>query len=171
MSLSAKPNFRVLGPRLGGRMRGVAEAVAALTHEQVDQLIEGATLEVEGERLTAADIVVRRDPLPGVIVAAGSVYSVAIDTALDDDLRSEGTARELINRVQRLRRDAGLDVSDRISVEWQSKAEPVAEAISRHRELIASEVLAVSIDRSQRSGGTDVDINGMRVRLAILRTD
>ena len=152
-------------------MRTVAEAIEAMTHDQVDELIEGATLEVGGERLTAGDVVVQRTALPGLIVAADAVYSVAIDTALDDDLVSEGIARELINRVQGLRRDAGLDVSDRIAIEWESNAESVVDAMSRHRELIASEVLATSIARSQPASGVEVDVNGLSVHLDILRAE
>ena len=171
VALSAKPNFKLLGPALGSRMRTVAEAIEAMTHDQVDELIEGATLEVGGERLTAGDVVVQRTALPGLIVAADAVYSVAIDTALDDDLVSEGIARELINRVQGLRRDAGLDVSDRIAIEWESNAESVVDAMSRHRELIASEVLATSIARSQPASGVEVDVNGLSVHLDILRAE
>ena len=171
VALSAKPNFKVLGPALGSRMRSVAEAIEALTHDQVDQLIEGSTLEVRGERITAADVVVQRTALPGLIVAADAVYSVAIDTALDDDLVSEGIARELINRVQGLRRDAGLDVSNRIAIEWESDAEPVVDAMSRHRKLIASEVLATSIARSQPTSGVEVDINGLSAHLSVLRAE
>ena len=167
VDLSAKANFKVLGPRFGNRTREIAGAIATLTHAQVDRLLEGETLEVLGEQLTAPDIAVQRSPKPGVVVATDSVFSVALDTTLDDALLSEGLAREIINRIQSLRREAGLDVSDRITVLWHSDAVPVRVAVGDHSELIAREVLAVSIDRSASPLDMTTRVNDYEADLAI----
>jgi isoleucyl-tRNA synthetase len=148
VELSAKPNYKVLGPRLGARMKDMAAAIADLTHDQVDSILNGQTLEAAGEPISADDLVVRRDALPGVIVSAGSSFSLALDTTLDADLIAEGVARDIVSKVQGLRRDAGFDVSDRILVRWYSNAGPIKDAFARHGTLIAGEVLATYLYES-----------------------
>ena len=165
--LSAKANFKVLGPRFGARMRDFAEAIAGLTHDEVDDLIEGQACDVLGESVQAGDVVVHRTARPGLIVAAESQYSVALDTTLDERLRSEGIAREIINRIQALRREAGLDVSDRIAVGWHSDAVEVGAAIARHGDLIAAEVLAASMTEGGAGLGTTTDVNGLPLEVAV----
>ena len=173
IELSAKANFKLLGPRLGSRTREMAEAIAALTHIKVDRLVEGATVAVLGEQLTASDVVVQRSPRPGVVVAAESVFSVALDTTLDEALLSEGVAREIVNRIQGLRREAGLDVSDRITVRWHSDAGPVRTAFDDLGALIAREVLAAAIDEttSPLTWRTRVDVHDVGLAIEIVRGD
>jgi isoleucyl-tRNA synthetase len=167
VELSARANFKVLGPRLGGRMRDVAEAISALSHGEVDRLLEGETLEVFGEPLAAPDIVVQRAPRPGVVVAADSLFSVALDTTLDAALLGEGLARELINRIQTLRRDGGLDVSDRIRVRWHGNDDVLRAALADHGDLVAREVLATSISESEAPLAHQVLVNDRELSLAI----
>jgi isoleucyl-tRNA synthetase len=167
VELSAKANFKTLGPRLGSKMREVAAGIAALDHEAVDRLLDGETVDVAGEPLTAADVAVQRSPRPGVVVAADSVFSVALDTTLDADLISEGLAREIVNRLQAMRRETGLDVSDRIRVRWHSGSEQVRAAFGDYGDLIASEVLATSMEQKDEPRGGAVTVNNESVDLAI----
>ena len=167
VALAAKANFGVLGPRLGSRTRVVASAIADLGHDDVDRLLEGHAVEIEGEPITIDDVVVDRTPRHGVVVAADATFSVALDTELDDGLASEGTAREVINRLQGLRRQADLAVSDRIAVAWDSDDDDVAAAVAAHERLIADEVLAVTFERDVGLDAPAVDVGDatLRVRL------
>lgn len=142
VTLSAKADFSKLGPRFGPMMRDMATAIARLEPEQIESLLEGGAIDVNGETLTIDDIMITRDAVPGVIVQTEGALAVALDTTLTDELRSEGMAREVVSRVQQMRREAGLDVTDRVSVAWHSDDPLVVSALRDHGESIASEVLA-----------------------------
>ncbi len=167
VDLSAKPNFKVLGPRYGARMREVAAAVDRLEHRTIASILDGVADTATGFGLTADDLVVTRRARDGTVVATDGPVSVALDTALDDDLRVEGMAREIINRVQSARREAGLDVVDRITLTWTSTDEEVHAAFARHADLIASEVLAVSVTRDDDLDTESVDLVGSSIALRI----
>jgi isoleucyl-tRNA synthetase len=165
--LSAKANFKAIGPRLGSGTRAVAAAIEALDHAAVRQLLDGETVSVAGEPITLDDVVVQRAPLPGVVVAAESLMSVALDTELTPELIAEGLAREVVNRVQARRRDSGLAVSDRIVLRWDSPDDELAAAIADHATLIADEVLAVAVDREDGLDGAQVEVDGRSLVLSI----
>jgi isoleucyl-tRNA synthetase len=164
--LSVKPNFRTLGPRFGARMKEAAAAIAAIGAEDVEAIIAGGTIEVLGTALGLDDVVIERTARAGIAVATGEMLSVALDTEIDDDLRVEGVAREIVKAVQGLRRELGLDVSDRISLAWASDSSDVAAAFSAHQPWIASEVLASEVHR----GGGDASFDlgeGVRIGLTV----
>jgi isoleucyl-tRNA synthetase len=123
IQVSAKANFKKLGKRLGKKMKAVADAVATLAPEQVRELMEGGSLEVAGEALVGDDLLIQREPLPGLVVESEAGVTVALDTAVDQDLLQEGLMRELVNRVQALRKAAGLEVSDRIRLQVSAAGE------------------------------------------------
>jgi len=163
--LSAKPNYRILGPRFGARMKDAASAIEAMEPAAIQAVLDGGEAEVLGERIAADDLIVARDPLPGVAVAADERLSVAIDTTLTPELEQEALAREIVKLVQGLRKDAGLDVSDRIALTWESASPAVEAAISEHDEWIAGEVLASRITRGE--GGAVLDAAGESVSLRV----
>ncbi len=167
--VSAKANYRTLGPRFGARMPELAAAIATLTSTEVAAALAGGTVTVSGEALTAADLVVSRAPHPGLVVAAAEGLAIGLDTVVTPELALEGTAREIVKLVQAARRDAGLDVSDRIVLLWSSPSTLVADAIERHSEWIAGEVLAVSLQRDTGSTGTPMDAAGEPVTLVIAK--
>ena len=167
--LSAKANFRVLGPRLGARMRRMAASIEALDHATLSDLLDGTTVVVDGEEIASGDVIVAREPRQGVVVAAEGSLSVALDCAITDELRSEGLAREVINRVQAARRDAGLEITDRIRLVWQSNDSELTNAITEHRSLIAGEVLATAVTPGE--GDVSVDIGGARLSISVSVTD
>jgi isoleucyl-tRNA synthetase len=164
--LSAKADFGRLGPRLGAGTKEVAAAIADLDHETVTALLDGATVTVSGEVVTLDDIVVARAPHEGTVVAASGPVTVAIDIEVTDELRVEGVAREIVNRLQTMRRDLGLDVTDRIAVSWSAEDAVIGEAFGVHGALIGSEVLAISITETEVDGEI-TDIDGRRVYLTI----
>ena len=150
--LGAQANFAVLGPRLGPRTREVAEAISALDHDTVNEILCGEVKAVAGTSIGADDIVVRRRPRPDTVVDADGDLTVALDTALSDDLIAEGIAREAVSRIQAMRREAELDVSDRIRVVLSTGDGVLRAALERHSDLIAAEVLATDITFAEATG-------------------
>jgi isoleucyl-tRNA synthetase len=167
--LSAKPNYRRLGPRLGARMKEVAAAVESLDEEAIARLLAGDPLTVAGERIALDDLVVARRPRPGVVVAADERLSVALDTSVTPALAREGLAREVVKVVQGLRRAAGLEVSDRITLCWASPSPRVAEAMAEHGDWLAGEVLAVALTPAAPGSGTPFEVDGEPIEVAISR--
>ncbi len=170
VDLSAKANFRRLGPRLGSRTREVAAAIERLDHDEISRLLDGATVEVAGVPLAAADVVVTRVPRPGTVVAAEGPLAVTLDTTITDELRVEGVARELVNRIQGLRREARLAVTDRIVLRWRATSPTAALAFARHGSLIAGEVLAVEVREDGSLTSPSFALEDGEVRLAVARS-
>ncbi|UCC83847.1 MAG: isoleucine--tRNA ligase [Gemmatimonadota bacterium] len=146
----AEPNFAVLGPQFGSRAQAVAEALKALGGSELTawRARGGALpLEVLDERVEVPETAVSllQEPRPGLVVQSDGGVTVGLDTALDEALRLEGIARDLVNRIQRLRRDAGLELDDRIRLGIFG-APDVVSAAKNHSEYIAGEVLAVAVE-------------------------
>ncbi len=149
VELSAKANFKSLGKRLGKKMKQVAQACTGLDATTLRAVLEGGQVEVEGESLGADDLVFVRAPKPGMVVESQAGITVVLDTNIDEALLHEGLARELINRIQNLRKSADLEVTQRISVRVATPAGgPVAATLADAslRELIAGETLALALE-------------------------
>jgi isoleucyl-tRNA synthetase len=162
----AKPNFRGLGPKLGPRVQEVAAALAADDGTLAARLATDKTVTVDlpggPVDLAPGDVELWRETQEGWGLASDGPVTVALDLTLDDDLRREGLARELVHHVQALRRSAGLDVSDRIHLGISSTG-PVAAAVAAHRDWLAAEVLASSVVDGPVDGATaseDVSVEG-----------
>jgi isoleucyl-tRNA synthetase len=167
--LSAKPNYRQLGPRLGARMKAVAVEIEALDEAAVADLLGGGMLSVGEEEIALDDVLVARTPRPGVVVAAAERLAVALDTTVTPELAREGLARAVVKAVQALRRAAGLEVTDRITLTWASESAAVAEAMAEHGDWIAGEVLALEVLRGEPGPGEPVDVDGHAVWLRVAR--
>ena len=140
-----KPNFKTLGPKYGKYMKQIAALTAAFTQEQI-AAVESApetTLDLGGERITvtAADFEITSEDMPGWLVTSEGKLTVALDITVTDDLRREGVARELINRIQNIRKDSGFEVTDRIRVEIEAK-EAVVGAVAACADYIGQQTLA-----------------------------
>ena len=145
-----KPDFKSLGPRFGKRMKSLATAVSALDADGIERLESTGSIEVEPAdglgtaEVLLTDVEISTEDIPGWLVASASGVTVALDIVLDESLRSEGIARELINRIQNMRKDTGLEVTDRIVV--QLKAENATQkAIALNMDYIRAETLADEI--------------------------
>jgi len=165
--LSAKANYRKLGPELGSRMQEVANGIADLNPVAIESLLDGDTLDVAGRRVTLEDVLIERTPKEGTIVESGPVFACALDTTLTEELITEGLAREIISKVQRLRRETGLEVTDRIRLVWNSPDGEIARAVDSYREQIAEEVLSSDLVNGDSSEGEPTDINGHTIWLTI----
>jgi isoleucyl-tRNA synthetase len=174
--LRGRPNFRSLGKRYGKRTPQIAAAASGLTADQLRGLEQGleAALDVDGERVTylPVDVVVEREVASDWIVASDGPYVVALDPRLTDELRREGTAREVVNRIQRLRKEAGYVYTDRIGV-WMDGGAPVLEAARVYAEFIRGETLARRLELGARAPTPDleqrVDIDGHGVVVGVQR--
>ncbi len=171
----AKPNFKTLGKRYGSRMKQIAAMVAELTQEQIAAIErnEHTTLAVESEALEfeRGDFEITSEDMPGWLVATEGALTVALDITVTDELRKEGTARELVNRIQNLRKESGLEVVDKIAVEIEALPF-VVESVDSQRDYIASQVLALKVATSPHPAGKftqTVEIDETEVRIAITK--
>ena len=144
--LYAKPNFPVLGKRLGKRMREVQKRLEALDVQALESFQAEGSLTLDGETFTADEINVFREAMPGTNAVSDRLVSIDLDCTLTPELVREGLAREVVNRIQRSRRDLGLEVTDRINLAYQGAAD-IEAAIVTHHDYIAAETLALSIER------------------------
>ncbi|ROO24475.1 isoleucyl-tRNA synthase [Salinisphaera orenii MK-B5] len=172
---SAKPDFRGLGKRLGKRMKPVAAAVAALDDDAIAAYMrDGAiTIEADGEpiELGPDDLVVSAEGVEGWLVGREDGVTVALDSTLHDSLRERGLAREVINRVQRLRKQADFHVADRIRVQYSADA-GLARAIDAHDATLTRETLATAYVAENEPAGEVVEhfeIDGAAITLALTR--
>ncbi len=162
VKLMAKPNFRVLGKKVGKLMNAAQAEVQKLPPQALKKLLAGHTVEitVEGETivLTPEDVAVEREVNPGVIASSEGDLTVALDTQLTDDLILEGIARELVNKINSMRRELDFAVTDRIDVKIQTSPE-VRKAFEAHRDYICHETLTISFEFTAVAGEV-LDING-----------
>ncbi len=172
---SAKPNFKALGRRLGKLMKPVNQRVRALRDEEIEQyLTEGSlTLDIEGQKvaLGPGDLEITSEGIEGWLVGQESGVTVALDTTITEELRAEGLARETVNRIQNLRKQADYDVTDRIIVRFHA-TEQLAEAVRRHADWIRNETLALELEEAERPGGDLVEnfeIDSERVTVGVQR--
>ena len=179
VSLKAKPNFRSLGKRFGKKTPLAAAAVAAFTSDELRAFEAGETLAVtvdgEAHELLPEDVEIIKTASGTLLVQESAGFVTAIDPTVTEELRLEGLARELISRVQRMRKEAGLAVSDRIRLTIAGDAE-VQRAVSTHREWIAGEVLATELlaqpDSLQDSTFSQVaDLDGIEAVISLIRTE
>ena len=144
-----KPNFKTLGPRHGKLMKEISNAISRFTPQEIVAFENTGnhTLELNGQQiiLTAEDVEIISEDIPGWQVANDGRLTVALDVTVTDDLRFEGIAREFVNRIQNIRKENGYDVTDKITVLIEDH-EFVREAVKRHSGYISSQTLATKVD-------------------------
>ena len=170
-----KPNFKTLGPRYGKQMKQISALVAAFTQEQIAELEQrgGMTLSVDGAELpvTLADFEITSEDMPGWLVATEGKLTVALDITVTEELKREGVARELINRIQNIRKESGFEVTDRVKVVIEKK--PLVEgAVTDFADYIASQTLALEVKLAAEEEGTftnEVEIDEEPIRIGVTR--
>ncbi|MBC6608265.1 isoleucine--tRNA ligase [Hymenobacter sp. BT188] len=165
---SVKPNFKRLGQQYGPKLKAVAARIQQMTPEEISVLESIGTLavEVEGEQLNLApdDVEIRTDDLPGWLVATDGPLTVALDVTLTDELRREGVARELVNRLQNLRKDSGLEVQDKIRITLGGEQPDLAAAVQFFGDYIRTETQALSLTFSpELTGGVTLEFDDYSV--------
>ena len=167
-----KPQFKVLGKKVGANMKAVAAEIAAMSQDDIAQMeTEGSyTLHNTPYTLIPEDVEIITEDMPGWLVANNGILTIALDIELTDELIEEGIARELINRIQNLRKSSGLEITDRINVLIEDRAE-IHNAVLHCGDYIASQVLATKLDLStfdfERSGLSTIELDGYSVNIKI----
>ncbi|MDE5782720.1 MAG: class I tRNA ligase family protein, partial [Prevotella sp.] len=167
-----KCNFRTMGKKFGKLMKGVAAVMDALTQEQIAQLeIQGTIgISVEGQDLIveAEDVDIISEDIPGWLVGNEGNLTVALDITLTDELRNEGMARELVNRIQNIRKKSGLEITDRIKVQIEPN-EIVCKAIENFGDYVARQVLADGITL-EANDGQKVEFDDFKLNINIVKS-
>lgn len=169
-----KPNFKVLGPKYSKLMKPIAAAVNQFSKAQIQALESGETVSIDagGETvgIVLEDVSITSQDIPGWEVAAEGAFTVALDINIDEDLKQEGIARELVNRVQNLRKEKDFDVTDKISLRIQGKQE-ITHAISNNKNYICSETLTQDLELIQDGLLEGVEIELDKDLTAIISID
>ncbi|MBO0590933.1 isoleucine--tRNA ligase [Cellulophaga sp. E16_2] len=166
-----KPNFKVLGPKFGKDMKLVASEVAKFTQEDIQKIEQQGEISIEinnkSSILQLQDVEISSQDIEGWLVATSGPITVALDVTIDDDLRKEGIARELVNRIQNLRKDSGFEVTDKIEVKIL-KNDLVEEAVKCNLDYIKTETLTAELSfEEELKNGIDIAFDEVNTKLFI----
>jgi isoleucyl-tRNA synthetase len=166
-----KPNFKALGPRFGKDMNLIAKQIQNFTTDQINELDNTGELKIviseKSIILTSDEVEISSQDIPGWLVANANGITVALDITLTQELIDEGIARELVNRIQNIRKDSGFEVTDKITVQLLSNME-LEKAILANEEYIKSETLTRSlIFVDDLKNGVEIEFDNIKTRILI----
>jgi len=164
-----KPNFKVLGAKLGKDMKTVGAEISAMSSEQIATLEKEGKMSIAGHEITINDVEILTKDIPGWTVTSEGRITVALDLTVTDELRAEGVAREFVNRIQNLRKDKDFDLMDRISIQLEEN-NPFKSEINANNSYISAEVLANKIEFvDSLSQADEIEINDVYFKININR--
>jgi isoleucyl-tRNA synthetase len=171
ISKKLKPNFKLLGAKLGTKMKQASAVIAALSQNQISELERNGSLTIQVEEsaitLLINEVDIIAEDIPGWSVAVKGNLTVALDISLSEVLLKEGNARELINRVQNIRKEANFELTDKILLQIVDNT-TMKDAVNEFSEYICREILATQIDWvSSLEEGVDIDINDQKLRILV----
>ncbi len=158
LTRKVKPNFKALGPKFGKQMKDVAAAITGMSSEQLAELERTRQIELSGFAIALTDVEILTEDIPGWVVATDGPLTVALDVNVTDELRREGIARDVVNRIQNLRKDQQFDVTDKIRIELERNNDLLIAAVEANKAYIQQEVQAVSLDLVTGLNGSSVEI-------------
>lgn len=162
-----KPNFKTLGSRLGKDMKVVGNEINNLSTEQISSLEREGKIDIQGYEITLNDVEISTKDIPGWTVTSDGKTTVALDLKMTDELKSEGIAREFINRIQNLRKEKDFDLTDRINIVLEENT-PFLEQIKQNETYISSEVLSNKIEIvSSLSNFNEIDIDDINFKVNV----
>ena len=166
-----KPNFKVLGPRYGADMKAIAQAVNALKQEDIQEIEREGEIKLDIDNkniiLRLSDVEISSQDIEGWLVASSGTLTVALDVTITEDLKQEGIARELVNRIQNLRKDSGLEVTDKIRIKIL-KDGLVEKAVESNLQYIKTETLTTELDfEDAMDKGAEVAFDEVNTKLFI----
>ena len=165
-----KCNFKILGKKFGALMKQVAAAVTSMSQEQIAELESAGrlTLDLNGTpaEIEAGEVEIYSEDIPGWVVANEGVLTVALDVTVTEELRREGIARELVSKIQNIRKSSGFEISDRIVVTISSNENTDA-AIEEHKAYICNQVLADSLTIGEVAEGTALEFDGFELQAVV----
>lgn len=173
ISKKIKPNFVALGKKLGPKMKPVSAALAKFTAEDIAMLEkEGQyNLSIDGEPviLQLTEVEITSEDIPGWTVANKGSLTVALDITVTPELEAEGYAREFVNRIQKIRKDSGFELTDRVEVKVLA-ADGLNESLTKFKAYICAEILADKLEiLSELQGGTDIEVNDIPLKVIVLK--
>ncbi|MCD6025204.1 MAG: ileS [Fibrobacteria bacterium] len=173
VTYKAKANFQTLGKRLGKAMKDVAGKISALSHSEIREILGGKEWMLGETTITAPDLILVREVSPDLAVTATADLTVALDVAIDEPLRLEMLARELVSRIQNLRKESGLAVTDRVLVRLDGVSGQLRQAVESHLGYISAEVLAAAVlfDGAAEGASSDMDVEGEKARIFVRKAD
>ena len=168
-----KPNFKTLGPRFGKDMGLISKEIQGFTPDQINELEREGNLAIviagNAVSLTLEDVEITSQDIEGWLVANSNGITVALDITITAELKQEGIARELVNRIQNIRKDSGFEVTDKIKVILQQNAE-LQEAVVANQEYIKSETLTESlVFESEVTNGLEIEFDDIKTRIIITK--
>ncbi|MGK6343112.1 isoleucine--tRNA ligase [Chryseobacterium sp. DT-3] len=162
-----KPNFKALGPKLGKDMKTVGGEIANLNTEQIASLEKDGKIDIQGYEITLDDVEISTKDIPGWTVTSDGKTTVALDLTLTEELKSEGIAREFINRIQNLRKEKDFELTDRIKISIEENS-PFIEDVKKNEEYISSEVLSNKIEIvSSLSNFNEIEIDEVNFKINV----
>jgi isoleucyl-tRNA synthetase len=168
-----KPNFKRLGQVFGPKLKVVAAAIQGMSQEDIATLEREngfAFIFDENEEvvITPEDVEISSEDIPGWLVASEGKITVALDTTISEELKQEGIARDLVNRIQNLRKDAGLEVQDKINLQLETENSDVKAAVDYFKNYICEETQAVTFEvKNGIENATEIDLDGMLLKLSL----
>ncbi|MDL2323007.1 isoleucine--tRNA ligase [Bacteroidales bacterium OttesenSCG-928-A17] len=161
-----KPDFKKLGPRYGKIMKDLAVAISGMSQDAINELEKNAVYQMQVAdqtvEITADDVEIISEDIPGWLVANEGKLTVALDITLTDELKREGIARELVNRIQNIRKSKGFEITDKITVQIQSD-DRINDAVGEYKTYIANQILAESIELTGLTDGIELDMDDYRL--------
>ena len=171
-----KPDFKKLGPRYGKIMKLLAAAIAAMSQPDIAEFEKNGsfTFDIDGQQATIekGDVEVISEDIPGWLVANEGNLTVALDITVTDELRREGVARELVNRIQNIRKTSGFDITDKIDV-YIASNEETDQAVKEYRDYMSRQVLANTfeiVDTLSGEGVSELDFDTFKVNIKIVKS-
>jgi isoleucyl-tRNA synthetase len=168
-SLSAAANFRVLGKKVGGKMKEIAEKIAKISSADLKKIESGGTITIDEFVLSSEDIQIRREEKSGLALKSDGYMTVALDTELTPELLAEGMAREIVHTIQNERKESGLEITDRISIDLSTPSAELRRAVESFEDYICRETLALNLKLNGSTQGQEFQTGGHPYSVRVVR--
>jgi isoleucyl-tRNA synthetase len=164
----AKPNFRLLGPKFGKNLKVATGLISKLTQDQIAELESGSEIQDDNNIIAISidDVEISTKDIPGMLVSSENGMTFALDITLNEALKQEGIARELINRIQNTRKDSGFEVTDKIDISLFSDT-LLKPAVEENLEYIKTETLANNISFVENVSGDWIEFDGVKTKMSV----
>jgi len=163
-----KPNFAKLGKQYGAKMKEVSTVINGMSKEEISIIEKAGKLSKDGFDLVVEDVLISSEDIPGWAVAAEGGVTVALDITITDDLKREGIARDFVNRVQNLRKDMGMEVLDKISIEVENHQELATSSLTEFKDYICTETQSLRLEFKEKVvDGVEVDMDEFVLKIKV----
>lgn len=163
-----KPNFAKLGKQYGAKMKEVSAVINGMSKEEISIIEKAGKLSKDGFDLVVEDVLISSEDIPGWAVAAEGGVTVALDITITDDLKREGIARDFVNRVQNLRKDMGMEVLDKISIEVENHQELATSSLTEFKDYICTETQSLRLEfKENLTDAVEVDMDEFVLKIKI----